>query len=149
MSQTRSSIPGWRRAVHSRCRFLTAAAAAVAAVAHVPVTGEHLREAPYMGVLFILLTIACLGLATIVLAHDSPAAYAAAASVCGLAVIGYLASRLVAFPLLADDVGNWWEPLGVVSVLSELTVVVGAGLALRPGRDSAPGGRTAAGAARV
>jgi hypothetical protein len=36
----------------------------------------------------------------------------------------YAATRLVAFPQLADDVGNWLEPLGVVSVLSELAVVV-------------------------
>jgi len=48
------------------------------------------------------------------------------AAVCTAAVIGYLATRLVAFPMLADDVGNWFEPLGVVSVLSELVVVASA-----------------------
>ena len=38
------------------------AAVAVAAVAHVPVIGPHLEEAPYMGVLFIAFTAVCLGL---------------------------------------------------------------------------------------
>ena len=32
-------------------------------------------------------------------------------------------TRLVAFPELADDVGDWLEPLGVVSVLAESTAV--------------------------
>ena len=47
------------------------------------------------------------------------------------AIIGYLATRLLPFPMLADDVGNWLEPLGVVSVLSELVVVGAAVTALR------------------
>ncbi|WP_137121166.1 hypothetical protein [Segeticoccus rhizosphaerae] len=116
---------------HSPWRLLLAPAAVVAAVAHIPVTGEHLHEAPYMGVLFILLTIACLALAAAAVAHDSAAVYLGATAVCGLAVLGYAATRIVAFPMLADDVGNWLEPLGIVSVISELTVVASAQLALR------------------
>ncbi len=38
-------------------------------------------------------------------------------------VLGYAATRLVAFPELGDDVGNWLEPLGVIAVASELAVV--------------------------
>jgi hypothetical protein len=121
----------WTPAQHSPWRLLLAAAATVAAVAHIPVTGEHLSEAPYMGVLFILLTIACLALAAAAVAHDSAAVYLGATAVCGLAVLGYAATRIVAFPMLADDVGNWLEPLGIVSVISELTVVASAQLALR------------------
>jgi hypothetical protein len=51
--------------------------------------------------------------------------------VCGAAVVGYVATRLTAFPQLADDVGNWFEPLGVVSVLTEALVVVLAVVAVR------------------
>jgi hypothetical protein len=41
--------------------------------------------------------------------------------------------------MLADDVGNWFEPLGVVSVVSETVVVLASVVALgarapRPGR---------------
>ena len=107
----------------SPLRWPLAAAAAVAAVAHIPVIGSHLTEAPYMGVLFIVLTAACFALAVTVTIIDSHAVYSAAALTCGLAVIGYAATRLVAFPMLADDVGNWFEPLGVVSVVSEVFVV--------------------------
>jgi hypothetical protein len=105
-------------------RWPLAAAATVAAAAHIPVISPHLEEAPYMGVLFIALTSACLILAAAALMYDSPAVYAASAFTCGSAVLGYAATRLIAFPMLADDVGNWYEPLGVVSVLSETAVVV-------------------------
>jgi hypothetical protein len=80
-----------------------------------------------MGVLFVLLSVACVVLAGIAVVRDVPAVYLASAAVCGLAIVGYAATRLVAFPMLGDDVGNWLEPLGVVSILSE-AVVVGAAL---------------------
>ena len=55
--------------------------------------------------------------------RDSPAVCLAAAMTCGLAIVGYGATRLVAFPLLADDVSNWLEPLGVLSITAESVVV--------------------------
>jgi hypothetical protein len=111
-------------------RWLLAAAAALAAAAHVPLIGPHLNEAPYMGVLFILLTAGCVLLAGAALVHDAPVVYAAAAA-CGLAIAGYAGTRLVAFPMLADDVGNWLEPLGIVAILAETVVVISAVRALR------------------
>lgn len=60
--------------------------------------------------------------------------YAAAAATCGAAVVGYALTRLIAFPMLADDVGNWFEPLGVVSVVTESIVVVVSLAALRSAR---------------
>jgi hypothetical protein len=116
---------------NSSMRWLLAAAAAVAAVAHIPVIGSHLKEAPYMGQLFIVLTAACFALALTALRFDTPAVYVASASTCSLAIIGYAATRLVAFPMLADDVGNWLEPLGVISVASEAIVVAASLLGLR------------------
>jgi hypothetical protein len=114
---------GLTPALRSRWRFLLALATAVAAGAHVPVISEHLREAPYMGVLFIGLTVACGVVAVAAPAWDPPAVYAFAGTLCALAIAGYCATRLVAFPMLDDDLGNWLEPLGVVSVASELVVV--------------------------
>jgi hypothetical protein len=117
--------------MHSSVRWMLAVAAIVAATAHLPVIAPHLDEAPYMGVLFVVLTAACFALAAVVLFRDSRAVYLASALTCGLAVVGYAATRLVSFPMLADDVGNWLEPLGVVSIVSELVVVTCAVLALR------------------
>jgi hypothetical protein len=133
---------GLAPALHSRWRFLLALATAVAAGAHVPVIGEHLREAPYMGMLFIGLTVACGAVAITAPVWDPPAIHAFAGTFCALAIAGYCATRLVAFPLLADDLGNWLEPLGVVSVASELAAVGAATAALR---GAAGRGRGAAG----
>jgi hypothetical protein len=102
-----------------RRRWVVVAALLVAAAAHLPVIGEHLMEAPYMGVLFIVLTAACFLLAAVLISVDSAAAYALAVLTCTLAVLGYAATRTFAFPQLSDDVGNWTEPLGVVSIAAE------------------------------
>ena len=100
-------------------RWVVVTALLVAAVAHLPVIGEHLMEARYMGVLFIVLTAACFVLAATLISVDSAAAYALSVLTCVLAVIGYAATRTFAFPDLADDVGNWTEPLGLVSIAAE------------------------------
>lgn len=115
-------------AVSSPWRPVVILASVVAALAHIPVIGPHLDEAPYMGALFIVLTIACAILAAALLVRDSRAVYWLAVLTCGLALLGYAATRLVEFPMLSDDVGNWLEPLGVVSITSE-SVAVAAALA--------------------
>lgn len=91
------------RPLRSPLRLLVVAAALVAACAHVPVIAPHLDKAPYMGALFIVLTVACVVLAATLLVHDAPRVYALSVLTCGLAVIGYAATRIVAFPMLADD----------------------------------------------
>jgi len=116
---------------HSLWRWPLAAASATAALAHIPVIGSHLRQAPYMGEEFIVLTAACLLLATAALICDSIAVYALTVLTCGLAILGYILTRTISFPQLSDDVGNWLEPLGVVSVLAEALAVIAASRALR------------------
>jgi hypothetical protein len=113
-----------------RLRWLLAGSAVVSAGAHVPVVSDHLREAPYMGWEFVVLIAACLWIAVGALVCDSGALYAVAVFTCGTAVLGYAATRTVPVPRLADDVGNWFEPLGVVSILAESLVVLAAVLVL-------------------
>jgi hypothetical protein len=113
-----------------RLRWVLAGSAVVSAGVHVPVVSDHLREAPYMGWEFVVLIAACLCIAVGALVCDSGALYAAAVFTCSTAVLGYAATRSVAFPRLADDVGNWFEPLGVASILAESVVVITAVVAL-------------------
>jgi hypothetical protein len=132
-------------------RWIVVAALLVAAAAHLPVIGEHLMEARYMGVLFIVLTAACFLLAAALISLDSAAAYALSALTCALAVLGYAATRTFAFPHLSDDVGNWSEPLGVVSIVAEsiaaaVAVSVFATAARRVGRAGALRARASAAA---
>lgn len=117
-------IPFW-------LRWPTVAALLVAAGAHIPVTPEHLREAPYMGVLFVGFTAVAFALALVLAVRGTaPAPFIAAGALCASAILAYCLTRLVAFPQLADDVGNWGEPLGVVSIVSEAVVLVLSALAV-------------------
>jgi hypothetical protein len=119
-------------------RTTLVSAALVASAAHVPVIAPHLDEAPYMGALFVAFSVTCLVIAGAAVVRPGRGVWAAAAAVCGSAVATYAATRLVAFPQLADDVGAWFEPLGVVSVLSESAVVVAALVLWRAQRPSLP-----------
>jgi hypothetical protein len=60
----------------------------------------------------------------VLVTRPSSAHYAAAVALCASAIGAYVATRLIAFPDLADDVGAWREPLGVLCVLAEVAVVV-------------------------
>jgi cytochrome bd-type quinol oxidase subunit 2 len=109
----------------SRLRWYTGTALLVAAAAHVPVTPEHLREAPYMGWLFVGFTAVAVITAVVVAVRGTVSApFFAAGVLCAAAILAYALTRVIAFPELGDDVGNWGEPLGVLSVASEAAVVV-------------------------
>ncbi|MGA8246002.1 MAG: hypothetical protein WB797_03790 [Nocardioides sp.] len=96
----------------------------VTAGAHVPLIAAHLAEAPYVGWLFLALSLVCLLLATAVLVVDDPGVWVVSGAVCLAAVMAYLASRTVGLPQIGDDVGDWTEPLGIPAVASEVLVVV-------------------------
>lgn len=83
---------------------------------------------------------ACLLLAIAALMCDSAAVYSLVVLTCGLALAGYVATRLTAFPQLGDDVGNWFEPLGVVSVVAECVAVIAATNELPARPESSVGG---------
>lgn len=118
---------------HSPLRRPAAIALLVAGAAHLPVIAPHLAEAPYIGALFIALTVACGVLAVALLVWDAPTVWDMAVLTTGLAVLAYVLSRTVGLPQIGDDVANWAEPLGVLSIAAEsVTVLLGiAALALR------------------
>ena len=114
-----------------RCRVPVAVALFAAAVAHLPVIPGHLREAPYLGVSFVVFTVLAVVVAVGVVTVGSRRWFATAGLLCGASLVAFCATRLVAFPQVADDVGNWGEPAGVAAVLSELAGLGLVGVALR------------------
>jgi len=110
----------------------------VAAAAHVPVVALTLEEAPYLAFMFIGVIAALVLLAISVLVEDTSIVYTAAATLGGHSVGRYAATRLIASPMIAGDVGNWFEPVGVLAVCAEAAVVVVAITALA--RRSRPAG---------
>lgn len=96
----------------------------VAAGTHVPLIRDHLAEAPYVGWLFIALSVVCVGLAVAMVLVDSPGVWIVSGAVCLAAVVAYLASRTIGLPEIGDDVGNWTEPLAIPAVASEVLMVL-------------------------
>jgi hypothetical protein len=96
------------------------------AAAHVPVAAPHLAEAPYIGIGFVLLVIAGVYLAVRLLLAPGELVWAATGLVGAAAVLGYVASRTVGLPQIGDDVGAWWDALGLTAVCCELLMVAAA-----------------------
>jgi hypothetical protein len=64
------------------------------------------------------------------LIRPSLLAWEFAGLVCGLAAAGYVLTRSVPVPGDTGDVGNWLEPLGVASLITEAVVVMLAAIIL-------------------
>jgi hypothetical protein len=108
-----------------RCTRALAVLTIGAGLAHLPVTQEHLREAPYVGISFAAFAAVAAALGGYLLARPlNRRAIDVAGALCGLAVVTYVATRVMAFPQIGDDVGNWLEPWGVVSFAFETAAVV-------------------------
>ena len=105
-------------------RWPAAASAVVLAAAHLPITPEHLSEAPYIGTSFVALEIAGAVLAVALLLWDTRPVWGAAVVVPAAAVAAYLVTRSFALPQIPDDKGNWTEPLSFVALASEVLLIV-------------------------
>ncbi|MEE4545130.1 hypothetical protein V2S66_24570 [Streptomyces sp. V4-01] len=101
-------------------RLLLAVLLLGSGAAHLPVMEEHLREAAWMGSLFAAFAVATAALAAAVALSGRREPVAWAGALCVLALLAYAATRLFAFPQLSDDVGDWAEPWGIVSVVLEV-----------------------------
>ena len=109
----------------------------VAAGTHIPLIEDHLEEAPYIGWLFIVLSVVCIALAVAILFVDHPGVWALSGITCFAAVVGFLASRTIGLPQIGDDVGNWTDPLGFPAVVSEVLMAALAYVHLRGRHDGA------------
>lgn len=110
-------------ALRSGDRYLVAVCLLTSAAAHLPLIGMHLREATYIGVAFIALAVAFPLLAVVLLVRDTTRVWEAVVVANALAVLAYLVTRAVALPQVADDVGNWTEPMSFPALASELIAV--------------------------
>ncbi|HET7070932.1 MAG TPA: hypothetical protein VFI40_08915 [Nocardioides sp.] len=112
------------RPTTSPAQWCAAVLLLVAAGAHIPLIHEHLQEAPYVGWLFIALSVVCVVLAVFILVLDHPGVWVIGGLTCLAAVVAFLASRTIGLPQIGDDVGNWTEPLGFPAVASEALMAI-------------------------
>ncbi len=112
--------------VKSPLRWLAALMLLVTSGTHVPLIPDHLEEAPYVGVLFIVLSVLSVVFAVLLVVDDTPVVWAASGLLTLLALLAFVASRTIGLPELSDDIGNWTEPLGFPAVAAELVATVAA-----------------------
>lgn len=101
-------------------RWLAAVCLLVSAGTHLPLVPEHLAEARYIGIGFLLLALASVALAVSLAVRDTVAVWAVVATVEALALSAYVASRTIGLPLLSDDVGHWLDPWSFPAIAAEL-----------------------------
>lgn len=133
------------RPIRSSWRFLAAAFLLLNAAVHIPLVPEHLEEAPYIGVLFIALSLVCVILAAVIVLADSRQVWFAGGVVSLAALVAFVASRTVGLPQIRDDIGNWSEPLGFPTLVAEVVTIGLAAAVLRHRRGSDLPGRHAEG----
>lgn len=107
----------------------------VTAGTHLPLIGEHLEEAPYVGWLFIGLTAGALLLAVVLLVDDSTLAWAATGVLAGAAIVAFVLSRTAGLPGIGDDIGNWTDPLSYPALAAEAVAAAAAAASLMRGHD--------------
>jgi hypothetical protein len=122
--------------LHSPWRWTAALLLVTTAAIHIALVPQHLREAPYAGVLFAALSATALIVAALLVTREHPALWAAAAGLSLVAIGGYVASRSVGLPMMADDVGDWLNSLGVAALASEALTVTVCWWAVRAGGRS-------------
>jgi hypothetical protein len=127
-----------RPARHSQWRWPAAVFLLVNATIHLYLAPMHLMAAPYIGVLFIALSAACIILAVLLTFLDNASVWAATGAVSLLALIAFLASRTVGLPQIGDDIGNWTEPLGYPNMLAEVLTIAVAVAVMRSRRRRMP-----------
>jgi hypothetical protein len=99
------------------------------ALIHVLQLPEAFAETFYLGLLFIGAIVAAVVLSAALTRTSDDRVWAAAGGLPALILLGYLLSRTSGLPDATDDIGEWAEPLGLLSMVVEgLLVCVGAGV---------------------
>lgn len=107
------------------------------ATIHLAQVAPTIQQTPWLGALFILLTVATVALAGWLTVNDHWAAWALVLAVNAASVAGYAFTRTFSTFVDHQDVGNWGEMLGVAALLVEGLLMALAGFQLlrsrRPG----------------
>jgi len=92
---------------------------------------DKLGETPYLGWLYILLVAGCAAAGAWLMTDRWRWGYALGSLISAGAILFYVLTRSVGLPNAKDDIGNWAEPAGIISLLLEAAFLV---VALSAGR---------------
>ena len=106
--------------------------AATISVIHIADQGglTALKDPAYLGYGYWMLELAGVITAVLLFTRARSIAWILALGVAAGPLIGITISRSVGLPDATDDIGNWFEPLGMLAMAAELTLVSLAGTVL-------------------
>lgn len=107
----------------------------VAAIHILDLRGK-MEETPYLGFGYILVIVASLLIVERIISGGTQTDFLAAAALCSAVLVGFVINRTVGMPGAKGDIGNWWEPLGLLSLVVEALVVWHALRAVQEGVQS-------------
>ncbi|MBC7725350.1 MAG: hypothetical protein H7146_11480 [Burkholderiaceae bacterium] len=96
---------------------------AVTAAIHVLDLPGKIEETPYLAVAYIVLIVAALVIMERLFTVATRIDYAAATVLATAVLLAFVVNRTVGMPGATDDIGNWLEPLGLLSLVVEGFVV--------------------------
>ena len=116
------------QSLHAVARDAIARAVAVVGLAgvaliHVLDAHDTFASSTYKGLLYLGLIGGTLVCAAALVRRSDLRAWAAGGAFSAGAFLAFVVSRTVGLPQGADDIGNWWEPLGLASLFVEGCVV--------------------------
>jgi hypothetical protein len=100
-------------------RLVAIAALGGVALAHVLQLGDAFAAVDYLGVLFLALIVGCVVLATLLTRMSDELVWSATGALSALVLIGYVLSRTSGLPGFNEEIGEWTEPFGLVSLVFE------------------------------
>lgn len=104
-------------------RALVAAGLFGIAAVHLADLPDKIEEVPYLGWAYIGLIAVSLMLAELVITRADRRLMAASAALSAAVIVGFAINRTIGMPNAMDDIGNWTESLGMISLLIEAAVV--------------------------
>ncbi|TFB65656.1 hypothetical protein [Cryobacterium sp. Hz9] len=104
-------------------RITVALSLAVVASIHILDLPGKFAETPYLAIAYIGLIIASAVTIERVLVVGTRLDFLAAAALSALVIVGFIINRTVGMPMATGDIGNWLEPLGLLSVVVEGFVI--------------------------
>ena len=104
-------------------RALVAAGLFGIAAVHLADLPGKMQEVPYLGWAYIGLIATSLVLAELVTTRADRRLMAASAGLSAAVLVGFVINRTIGMPNATDDIGNWTEPLGMISLLIEAGVI--------------------------
>jgi hypothetical protein len=108
-------------------RVLTRGIAIIAltaiALVHLIQLPDTYRQTPALGVMFIGLVLASMTIAAALVHTDRRVVWHAAYLTSAAVLAGYVLTRSMAVPFDRGDVGNWLEPIGLVALVLEASLI--------------------------